>query len=111
VSGSIPRTFIGNDVAFDAGWGEAFDLVAAAARRTSSTDSGMPVLRAVQTTPPAVWCGIPQPQETSGRSAVRFQIDPTASADDGCPLTVDLYRTDDGIDTIVVYKPEEPGAG
>jgi hypothetical protein len=111
VSGSIPRTFVGNDVAFDAGWGEAFDLIRSAARRSSSTDSGMPVLRATQTTPPATWCGVPQPEETVGRGAVRFQIDPTPAVDDGCPLTVDLYRTELGIDTVVVYTPKGDGAG
>ena len=106
VSGSIPRTFVGNEVAFDDGWGEAFDLIVTAARQTSGTDSGMPVLRAALTTPPAIWCGVPRPLGMAGRTAVRFQIDPTPRDDDGCPLTVDLYRTAQGIDTVVVYTPK-----
>jgi hypothetical protein len=106
VSGSGPRTFVGDDAAADAGWREAFDLVAAAARHDASTDSGMPIMRSALTTPPAVWCGWEQPEETSGRRAVRFQIDPTPAADDGCPLTVDLFRSGLGIDTVVVYPPD-----
>jgi hypothetical protein len=109
VSGSIPRTLAGNEVAFDAAWGEAFDLIAAASTESADTDNGMPVLRAEQAVPPARWCGVTRPQETAGRAAVRFQIDPTPRADDGCPLTVDLYRTADGIDTVVVYTPKPDG--
>jgi hypothetical protein len=106
VSGSIPRTLIGNEVAFAAGWGEAFDLIAKAARQTSGTDSGMPVLRSAFAVPPAVWCGIPRPEETGFRTAVRFQIDPVPGDDNHCPLTVDLFRTEQGIDTVVVYTPK-----
>ncbi len=108
VSGSSPKTFVGNDVAFDPGWGEAFDLVTTAAEQDAETDSGMPVLRAAWTNPPLVWCGITGPEETAGRRAVRFQIDPTPADDDGCPLTVDLYRTAQGIDAVVVYPPSTP---
>jgi hypothetical protein len=104
VSGSMPRTFLGAEVADRERWGEAFDLITDAAHQTASTASGMPVLRAEMTVPPAVWCGVPRPTETGEGRALRFQILTRVTGDpDGCPLTVDLYRSGSVIDTVVVY--------
>jgi hypothetical protein len=88
-------------------WGEAFDLVAAAAHAAARTESGMPTLRVDVTVPPPVWCGVPRPAEAGDRFALRLQIDPRAPRDgSGCPLTIDLYRSERVIDTIVVYSPK-----
>jgi hypothetical protein len=108
VSGSMPRTFFGAEAAERRRWGEAFDLVAAAAHRVAATDSGLPVLHVESDVPPMSWCGVPRPAETGGRPALRFEIDPRPNGHDlGCPLTVDLYRTDGAIDTVVVYTSKD----
>jgi len=70
------------------------------------TDSGLPVLHVQSSVPPANWCGVPRPPEVGRRPAVRFEIDSRERRDEGCPLVVDLYRTDGAIDTVVVYRPQ-----
>ena len=103
----MPRTFLGDEVADKARWGEAFDLITKAARQSAPTTSGMPVLRVVGTMPPGEWCGVPRPKETDGRFALRIEIDPRATGEDaGCPLTIDLYRVEGVIDLVVVYGPK-----
>jgi hypothetical protein len=64
------------------------------------------VLHVVTTIPPAVWCGVPRPSDTGHRLALRFEIDGRKDqTGNGCPLTVDLYRQEGAIDTVVVYRP------
>jgi hypothetical protein len=109
-SGSVPRTFVGPEAADAARWGEAFDLIKRAAKQSAPTDSGLPALHVDSAIPPAVWCGVPRPDQITIRPALRFEIDPRKDRDRGCPLTVDLYRTDGAIDTVVVYTPKDPTA-
>ena len=64
------------------------------------------------TIPPDLWCGVPRPPETGRRFALRLQIDARAARNgDGCPLTVDLYRSERVIDTVVVYPARAEGEG
>ena len=104
VAGRSPVTFTSQQAADGARWGEAFDLIAAAAREAAPTKTGMPSLRVDVTIPPDVWCSTTRPAETGRRFALRLQVDgrPPRSQD-GCPLTVDLYRSERVIDTVVVY--------
>lgn len=112
VSGSVPRTFIGAEVGDRRRWGEAFDLIADAAHHTAPTGSGMPLLRVDVAIPPAVWCGVPRPAVAGARQAIRFQILTRAPREaNGCPLTVDLYRSGSALDTVVVYTPKAAGVG
>ena len=106
VSGSMPRTFFDDEANDRSRWREAFDLVDAAAHQVAPTDSGLPVLHVESSVPPATWCGVPRPPEVGRRPAVRFEIDARQQYGDGCPLAVDLYRTDGAIDTVVVYRPQ-----
>ena len=111
VSGSMPRTFTAEEAATGGRWDEAFDLIAAAAHPAAPTSTGMPALRTDVTIPPDVWCGVPRPPETGRRFALRLQIDPRAPRSvEGCPLTIDLYRSERVIDTVVVYPARETGA-
>ena len=72
----------------------------------------MPALRVDVTLPPELWCGVPRPFETGQRFALRLQIDARAPRNDvGCPLTVDLYRSERVIDTVVVYPARAEGEG
>ncbi|WP_028651460.1 PASTA domain-containing protein [Nocardioides halotolerans] len=112
VAGSEPRSFTRGEAGDGTRWGEAFDLVLAAARAAAPTASGMPALRVEATLPPEAWCGVARPPELGDRFALRLQIDPRASrAEGGCPLSVDLYRSERVIDTVVVYPARADGEG
>jgi hypothetical protein len=109
VAGTPPRTLTHDEAARHDRWGEAFDLVADAAHGAALTASGMPALRVAATLPPDLWCGVPRPLAVGERFALRLQIDPRARSDDGCPLTVDLYRSERVVDTVVVYPARPAG--
>jgi hypothetical protein len=110
VHGSAPRTFTGQEAADGGRWDEAFDLIAAAAREAAPTSTGMPSLRVDVTIPADLWCGVPRPSELGRRFALRLQIDPRGARNDhGCPVTVDLYRSERVIDTVVVYPARTDG--
>ena len=104
VPGSPPRTLAGQEAADGGRWDEALDLVATAAHRAAPTPTGMPSLRVDVTMPPELWCGVPRPPETGRRFALRLQIDaPAGARRRRLPLTIDLYRSERVIDTVVVY--------
>jgi hypothetical protein len=104
VAGRPPLTFTSEQAADGSRWGEAFDLIAAAARKAAPTKTGMPSLRVDVTIPPEAWCAVPRPAETGRRFALRLQVDGRVPrSQDGCPLTIDLYRSERVIDTVVVY--------
>ena len=110
VVGGTPRTFTRQESAGAGHWDEAFDLIAATAHEAAPTSTGMPSLRVDVTVPRDPWCGVPRPPEMGQRFALRLQIDPRASqSDDGCPLTIDLYRSERVIDTVVVYPANDAG--
>lgn len=110
VSGSMARSFVRADAGDRTRWREAFDLIEAAAHQAASTTNGMPALRVDATIPPDLWCGVPRPTETGRRFALRLEIDPRGPRDvRGCPLTIDLYRSERIIDTVVVYKAKDVG--
>jgi len=104
VDGGAPVTFSHDEAAAPDGWGHVFPLVSAAAHEASPTMSGMPALHVDAVPPPDSWCGIPRPDGLGDRFALRLEIDTRAQRDErGCPLTVDLYRSEGVIDTVVVY--------
>jgi hypothetical protein len=91
-------------------WRAAFDLLAKAAHQAAPTTNGMPALRVDATIPPEQWCGVLRPAATGRRFALRLEIDPRGARDvRGCPLTVDLYRSERVIDTVVLYTAKELG--
>jgi hypothetical protein len=64
----------------------------------------MPLLWVRSTVPPTQWCGIDRPDAAGDRSVLRVEIGDVEDGD-GCPLTVDLYRTSgDEIDAVVLYN-------
>ena len=96
---------LGHDDAAEPGrWGQLSPLVAAAAHETSPTRSGMPALRVDAVPPPDSLCGVPKPDGLGDRFALQLEIDTRGPLDDGgCPLTIDLFRSEGVIDTVVVY--------
>jgi hypothetical protein len=110
VSGSMARSFVRADAGDRQRWAEAFDLIEKAAHQAAQTTSGMPALRVEVTIPPDLWCGTPRPSVAGRRFALRLEIDPRGTRDDrGCPLTIDLYRSERIIDTVVVYTAKNSG--
>jgi hypothetical protein len=77
--------------------------IAGAARQTRPAESGLPRLVVTSTSPPDSWCGVARPEVVDHRSSIRFMIDPRPEDESGCPLTVDLYRTESLIDAVVLY--------
>lgn len=104
-----PRTLRGDDASDDAGWGDTFQQVAEVAHRATQSETGMPTLKVSWRPPPATWCGVPRPALTEDRVALRVEIEPRTDADAerGCPLTIDLYRHDGAIDSVVVYTAKD----
>jgi hypothetical protein len=111
VDGSDPRRLDHVAAVDSARWGDLMPTIAAAARATAPTESGMPRLSARAGTVASQLCGVPRPDGTQGRSVLRIEVDPRAEGDaSGCPLTIDLYRSSsDAIDGVVVYTPKELG--
>jgi PASTA domain-containing protein len=89
-------------------WGGLFKRVSRVARATAPTTSGMPRLTVRGNLLPTVLCGVPKPDGTGDRRVLRLEIDSRADGDvEGCPLTIDLYRSSDrAIDGVVVYTPK-----
>jgi PASTA domain len=124
LGGAAPRFASSVDVAVDDGeattlrgreaqlqerWGESLGLVAAAARATAQTGTRMP--RLTVTPGPRIpdTCGLLPPLDPDSRAVLRLQIDPRSSDDEtGCPLTIDLQRSDRVIESVVFYSPVTP---
>ncbi len=68
----------------------------------------MPTLTVSTGEPPREWCGVIRPVAAGDRFALRVEIEPRTGEDTthGCPLTIDLYRSDGAIDSVVVYTPK-----
>lgn len=92
-------------------WGGTFAQISATARQTAPTENGMPRLQVTIGIPPEEWCGVQRPIQAGERSALRIQIDPRTTDDEGgCPLTIDLYRIGGVIDSVVIYTAKEIGS-
>ncbi|HCB03527.1 MAG TPA: hypothetical protein DEQ43_04620 [Nocardioides bacterium] len=90
-------------------WGELMTTIAETARTTAPTPNGMPRLTVRTSLIPESLCGVPHPDGTQGRAVLRIEIDPRPEGvQNGCPLTIDLYRSQDRtIDGVVVYTPKD----
>lgn len=85
-------------------WASIQDVADAAARtpRGATDASGLPTLVVTSGTPPPEQCGTARPASAGERPTLRLQL--LTTADERCPLTVDLYRSADRvIDAVVVY--------
>ena len=107
VDASEPARLTGGEPERQARWGGALQLVVDAARAT--TETGMPRLTVTSGTPPRSGCVLPGPPEEGRRSVLRLQIGARAADGeaDGCRLTIDLYREDGLIDTVVFHTESD----
>lgn len=73
-----------------------------------------PRLRVSDDVPPGSTCGVPRPLATRERHAitltVALPVTPTSNGQQGCPLSVSLYSSARGIDTVVLYTAKAAGA-
>jgi hypothetical protein len=94
-------------------WGDLMRTIAATARASAPTESGLPKLTARTGVMASGPCGVPQPDGTQGRAVLRIEIDPRSDTyRKGCPLTIDLYRSSGRIiDGVVVYTAKDTGRG
>ena len=87
-------------------WGDALGLVVDAARAPADTRTRQASLSVTSSPAPHPGCDPPRLSARDRRAVLRLQIDPRASADDaGCPLTIDLYRSDRVIERVTFYSP------
>jgi hypothetical protein len=107
VDGGAPVRLTGNAAAMLLALDDVTTPIADAARQTRDADSGLPRLVVTFTGPPDSWCGVALPDVVADRSSIRFKIDARPDSEAGCPLTVDLYRTDSLIDAVVVYTAKD----
>ena len=111
VDASEPARLTSGEPELHARWGGALQLVVDAAEAT--TETGMPRLTVASGTPPRSGCVLPGPPDAGRRSVLRLQIGARAAVGeaDGCRLTVDLYREDGLIDTVVFHTQGDRSAG
>jgi hypothetical protein len=91
-------------------WGRALAAVAAAAARIGVDSSSYvtPSLTVREARPAGSSCGGVRPARLARRPALELSLTlPTEAG--GCPLTVDLYRTDALVDAVVVRSPRPQG--
>ena len=103
VDGGAPVRLTGDAAQGLLGLDEVTTPIAEAARQTRPAESGLPRMVVTFTSPPGTWCGVARPDVGDDRSSIRFKIDPRPDDEGGCPLTVDLYRSESLIDAVVVY--------
>ena len=81
--------------------GQVYDVPGSAAYRTPSLDASL-------ARQPALKCGVHRPLGSAGREALSMLIYVRNVGPYLCPLTLDLYRTGDAIDTVALYTPKAP---
>ncbi len=81
--------------------GQVYDVPGSAAYRTPSLDASL-------ARQPARKCGVHRPLGTAGREALSMLIYVRNVGPYLCPLTLDLYRTGDAIDTVALYTAKTP---
>lgn len=97
-------------------WGPVLDDLADAVSEVSIDDSSYvtPRLRVSTDVPPPATCGITRPLAEGERHAttltVALPVTPTSAGQQGCPLSVSLYGSAQGIDTVVLYTAKATGA-
>ncbi len=111
VDGRAPLRLTGSDRSDLAQWGGALEPLAAAAGTAVATGTGLPRLIVEPAVPPEQQCGIPRPAVGGARPALRLQLDPAGfgAPRSPCPVTVDVFRTERGIDAVVVYTGHQDG--
>lgn len=107
-----PVTLTGPDVARHASWGGTLQLLVDAARTPTDPGTQTARLTVSSDTPPRTTCAAAL-RETAGQGSVlRLQIETRRVADESsCPLTIDLYREDRVIHSVVFHPPTATQSG
>jgi len=114
VDGSDPVQLTAREAADRDRWGDPGVLTTIEEAATAvydvpgSPEYRLPQLNGDLTVPPLRNCGVDRPVRTAERMAVSFSVALQVDGPYRCPLTVDLYRTDGAIDTVVLYTEKAP---
>ena len=109
VDGSDPVRLTAREAADQDRWGDPGvlttleDAADAVYEVPGTPEYRVPQLEAALTVPPLRNCGVDRPVRTGDRIAVSFSVAIRVDGPYRCPLTIDLYRTDGAIDTVVLY--------
>jgi len=101
-----PITLTGDDAELPESWGETLSLVVDAAQGPARTATRVPRLTVTPGPRVPEICGLLPPLNPDRGAVLRVQIDPRSSADEtGCPLTIDLHRSERVIEAVTVFSP------
>ncbi|MCY7396903.1 MAG: PASTA domain-containing protein [Nocardioides sp.] len=108
IDGQGPRSVYLGEASSREPFGPIIETLATAFATPATTDNGVPRLVVSTGAPPPEQCGVPRPAAGGDRPSLRLQVDPTPAGGTPCPLTVDLFRSAAGIDSMVVYSAKPP---
>lgn len=106
VDGREPRSVYLGDSSARRPWGDILTTLAADFAAPAQTRTGLPRLVVLSGVPPDTQCGVPRPPQGGDRASLRLQVEPLRDAPTPCPLTIDLFRSGSGIDSVVVYSAQ-----
>jgi hypothetical protein len=112
INGGVPVSVTAAQARASASWGDlsAMSELREAVQQVVFQPDGSydtPDLDVTTRIPAAGVCGVRRPSGAGTRTALELVV--RVSGSERCPLTVDLYRTGDGIDAIVLYTAKASG--
>ena len=113
VDGSDPVTLTGDQATDRKRWGDpgVLTLLADSLEEVyavpGTTTYRTPRLDAQLTEPPLTNCGVPRPASTGAQQALSMSLSLQQAGPEDCPVTLDLYRVEGAIDTVVLYTEKD----
>ena len=112
--GSVPEAITGTAAAQDpSAWGgvsalEEIRRVSGQVLHDEPHKYVTPTLTVAKVIPPPRTCAVGRPAEAGSRAVLRLTLRVASDPETRCPLTVDLYRSSQGIDAVVLYTGTPP---
>ncbi len=112
--GSVPEAITGTAAAQDpSAWGgvsaiEEIRRVSGQVLHDEPQNYVTPTLTVAKVIPPPRTCAVDRPAEAGTRAVLRLTLRVARDPETRCPLTVDLYRSSEGIDAVVLYTGTPP---
>ncbi len=113
VDDSDPVTLTGDQAVDRERWGDpgVLTLLSAALEEVyavpGTTAYRTPRLDAQLTEPPLTNCGVSRPASTGAEQALSLSLSLQQAGPEDCPVTLDLYRFEGAIDTVVLYTEKD----
>ncbi|CUR54811.1 hypothetical protein NOCA2220002 [metagenome] len=114
--GSVPEAITRAAAQDPSAWGgaSALDEIRRVSSEVLHDDTRsyiIPTLTVAKVIPPTRTCGVDRPAEAGTRAVLRLTLRVASDPETRCPLTVDLYRSREGIDAVVLYTGRGPSQG